>query len=137
MWYAGRVGIGETLAQALTRAAESAPVQAPTVEGGGEQAPPTTAVGSVPAGETATSAPPGTGTAPPPADEAAALVAMDEAAQALDAAKASGDLAAIGAASQQLENAVNDFLTLRGQSLNGANGGEAVPTSPAPTSGGG
>ena len=79
----------------------------------------------------------GTGTSPPPADEAAALVAMDEAAQALDAAKASGDLAAIGAASQQLENAVNDFLTLRGQSLNGANGGEAVPTTPAPTSGGG
>ena len=31
VWYAGRVGVGQTLTQALTRAAQSAPVQTPAV----------------------------------------------------------------------------------------------------------
>ncbi len=136
VWYAGRVGVGETLAQALTRAAESAPVQAPAVEGGGEQ-PPVTDSAGVPPGETS-APPPSSSSSPPPADEAAALAAMDQAAQALDAAKSSGDLAAIGAASQALENAVNDFLALQGQGLNGTDGdGGAGATTPVPSSGGG
>ena len=31
VWYAGRVGVGQTLTQALTRAAQSAPVQTPAL----------------------------------------------------------------------------------------------------------
>ncbi len=139
VWYAGRVGVGETLAQALTRAAESAPVAAPAVEGGGEAPPVTDSAGLTP--DQGTSSSPSTQSAAPPADEAAALAAMDEAAQALDTAKTSGDLAAIGAASQALADAVNNFLALQGGSLNGTDGGTdggaTAPSTPAPSSGGG
>jgi len=40
------------------------------------------------------------------------VTAMDAAASELDAAKASGDLGQIGAASQKLEDAVKAYLTL-------------------------
>ena len=53
---------------------------------------------------------------------------MDSAAKALDTAKASNDLGAIGSASQKLEDAVNDYLTLAGGSLTAS----ATPTSTAP-----
>jgi len=53
---------------------------------------------------------------------------MDTAAKALDTAKASGDLGAIGKASQDLETAVNDYLKLAGGSLTGS----ATPTATAP-----
>jgi len=49
---------------------------------------------------------------------------------ALDAAKASNDLGQIGAASQKLEDAVNAYLKLAGQSISGG----ATPTGTAPAS---
>ncbi len=120
VWYAGRVGVGTTLTQALTRAAQSAPVT-PTTDGSDVLGTSDTA--------TTTSAP--TSTAPPPADQAAALAQMDAAASALDTAKASGDLAQIGAASQKLEDAVKNYLALAGTSIPSASLG------PVETSGGG
>ena len=98
VWYAGRVGVGQTLQQALTRAAQSAPVQTPAVGDAGIGDP---VVGDRPRRHLPDD------DAPPPADQAAALAAMDDAAaRQLDTAKASGDLGQIGAASQKLADAV-------------------------------
>ena len=108
VWYADRVGVGNTLAQALTRAAQSAPVQTPATGDTNNLLP------------TDTSTPSTTGpstTVAPPADQAAALAQMDAAASELDAAKTSGDLGQIGAASQKLENAVKAYLALSGTSI--------------------
>ena len=119
VWYAGRVGVGDTLEQALTQAARNAPVAAPVGDDGSgtTTAPPSS--GTVPST---------TDSSPPPADQAAALVAMNNAAQALDDAKASGDLGQIGTASQNLANAVQDYLNLVGV--------PSASLAPAPTSGG-
>lgn len=123
VWYAGRVGVGTTLTQALTRAAQSAPVQTPITGDGADILPdPTDATTPPSVSPTATVA--------PPADEAAALAQMNAAASELDAAKASGDLGQIGAASQKLENAVKAYLALAGDSIPSASLG------PVPTSGG-
>ena len=118
VWYAGRVGVGTTLAQALTQAAQNAPVAAPVDGEGGAVVP------------TDTLTTPSTTAAPPPADQAAALAAMDAAASALDTAKASGDLGQIGAASQKLEDAVNAYLALAGTAIPSAS------LAPASTPGG-
>src|SRR5450755_1109497 len=122
VWYANRVGVGQTLKEALTAAARSAPVQTP-------------AVGDSTGGATGTGQGSGTPTvptttAPPPADQAAAAAAMDSAASALDAAKASGDLGQIGDASQKLEDAVKNYLQLAGTPLPSAS------LAPVPSSGG-
>jgi hypothetical protein len=121
VWYAGRVGVGTTLAQALTQAAQNAPVAAP-VEGdsGGT---------GTPLSSNPLTTPPTT-TAAPPADQAAAIAAMDSAASELDTAKASGDLGAIGSASQKLEDAVKAYLTLADSASPSASLG------PVPTAGG-
>ena len=121
VWYGGRVGVGTTLTQALTQAAQNAPV--PVTDGGTGTPLPTNGatVSQVPTSPTSSAA-------PPPADQAAALAAMDTAAKALDTAKVSGDLGAIGKASQDLETAVNDYLKLAGGSLTGS----ATPTGTAP-----
>jgi uncharacterized membrane protein (UPF0182 family) len=122
VWYAGRVGVGQTLAQALTAAARSAPVPTPAAGAGAGGGGGTTGTGQ----PTPTTTTPPTTTAPPPADQAAALAAMDAAASALDAAKASGDLGQIGAASQKLEDTVNAYLALAGTAIPSAGPG-AVP----------
>jgi hypothetical protein len=122
VWYAGRVGVGTTLAQALTRAAQSAPVQTPATGDTSNLLP------------TDTSTPSTTGpstTVAPPADQAAALAQMNTAASQLDAAKSSGDLGQIGAASQKLEDAVKAYLALAGTSIPSAS------LAPVPTSAGG
>ncbi len=124
VWYAGRVGVGTTLTQALTRAAQSAPVQTPVTSDG-----PDILSGSTDATAPATSEP--SATVAPPENQAAALAAMDAAASELDRAKATGDLAQIGAASQKLEDAVKAYLQLAGTSIPSASLG------PVPTSGGG
>ena len=125
VWYAGRVGVGTTLTQALTRAAQSAPVQTP-ITGDGTDLLPGVTDSSTP---TTPSTP--SSTSPPPANEQAALAQMDAAASALDAAKASGDLGQIGAASQKLEDAVRAYLALAGTEIPSASLG------PVPTSAGG
>jgi uncharacterized membrane protein (UPF0182 family) len=121
VWYAGRVGVGTTLAQALTQAAQNAPVAAP-VEGDSGSA-------GTPLSSNPLTTPPTT-TAAPPADQAAAIAAMDSAASELDTAKASGDLGAIGSASQKLEDAVKAYLTLANSASPSASLG------PVPTAGG-
>jgi uncharacterized membrane protein (UPF0182 family) len=95
VWYAGRVGVGTTLAQALTQAAQNAPVATPVDGDSGSSTTPQST------NSLSTTSP--TTTAAPPADQAAALAAMNSAATDLDTAKASGDLGQIGAASQKLE----------------------------------
>ncbi len=125
VWYAGRVGVGTTLEQALTQAAETAPVAAPT-DGSDPGAPlPTTPPQS---GAT----PPSTQAQAPPVDLAAALAALDTASANLDAAKASQNLSEIGAATQRLEDAVNAYLTLADQ----ANAGNSASLAPVPSAGG-
>ena len=96
VWYAGRVGVGTTLTQALTHAAQNAPV--PAADSGDPGTPSPTA-GHRTSADRADDV-----GGPPPADQAAALAAMNAAANALDAAKTSGDLGAIGTASQELED---------------------------------
>ena len=123
VWYAGHVGVGTTLTQALTRAAQSAPVQTPSNDGSGG-----VATSGTDTATPTTTAP--SSTAAPPADQAAALAQMDSAASALDDAKASGDLGQIGAASQKLEDAVKAYLALAGTSIPSASLG------PVPSSGG-
>ncbi|MGS0688286.1 UPF0182 family membrane protein [Nakamurella sp. GG22] len=124
VWYAGRVGVGSTLQQALTQAADNAPVQI-TADGSttGNPSPTPTPSGANP---------PTTATAAPPADLAAAVAAMDTATTNLDNAKKSGDLAQIGAATQQLEDAVKAYLTLADQ----ANAGNSASLAPVPSAGG-
>jgi len=123
VWYAGHVGVGTTLTQALTRAAQSAPVQTPSNDGSGG-----VATSGTDTATPTTTAP--SSTAAPPADQAAALAQMDSAASALDDAKSSGDLGQIGAASQKLEDAVKAYLALAGTSIPSASLG------PVPSSGG-
>ncbi|HEY4994037.1 MAG TPA: UPF0182 family protein [Nakamurella sp.] len=122
VWYANRVGVGQTLKEALTAAARSAPVQTPAV---GDSTGGATGTGQ---GSATPTVP--TTTAPPPADQAAAVAQMDSAASALDAAKASGDLGQIGDASQKLEDAVKQYLQLAGTPLPSAS------LAPVPSSGG-
>src|SRR6478752_6207702 len=121
VWYAGHVGVGTTLTQALTRAAQSAPVQTPSNDGSGG-----VATSGTDTATPTTTAP--SSTAAPPADQAAALAQMDSAASALDDAKSSGDLGQIGAASQKLEDAVKAYLALAGTSIPSASLGP-VPSS--------
>ncbi len=121
VWYAGRVGVGQTLKEALTKAAQSAPVQTP---------PTGTDAGGTPAASGSVQPPATTSAAPPPADQAAAVAGMNAAASALDAAKGTGDLAQIGAASQKLEDAVKAYLTLAGTAAPSAS------LAPAPSPGG-
>jgi uncharacterized membrane protein (UPF0182 family) len=122
VWYAGRVGVGTTLAQALTQAAQNAPVATPVDGDSGSSTTPQST------NSLSTTSP--TTTAAPPADQAAALAAMNSAATDLDTAKASGDLGQIGAASQKLEDAVKAYLTLAGSAAPSASLG------PVPSAGG-
>ncbi len=128
VWYAGRVGVGSTLEQALTQAAETAPVAAPT-----DGSDPGTPQPTTPAQSGATS--PTTSAQAPPVDLAAALTAMDSAASNLDAAKASGDLGKIGTATQQLEDAVNNYLTLANQANSTNNSASLAPPPPSGSGG--
>lgn len=108
VWFANRVGYGLTLADALAVAANSAPVAITDPTGGGAAGSTSPTSGS--AGVTNSSSP----TTPVvlPANLAQALKEMDTANQALTAAKSSGDLGKIGTASQNLANAVNNYLKL-------------------------
>jgi hypothetical protein len=127
VWYAGRVGVGSTLQQALTQAADNAPVQI-TADGSatGNPSPTPTSPGTTSAT---------TPTAAPPVDLAAALTAMDTAASNLDSAKASGDLGKIGTATQQLEDAVNNYLKLANQANTTPNSASLAPPPPSGSGG--
>ena len=112
VWYDNRVGYGTTLAAALAVAAASAPTVIPTTGTGGSTS-------SASASGSAGVSSPANPSTPVvlPSDQAQALSAMDAANKNLATAKASGDLGKIGAASQALEDAVNNYLSLAGTSL--------------------
>jgi uncharacterized membrane protein (UPF0182 family) len=124
VWYAQRVGMGATLSDALKDAAKHAPVSPPAGQSGGTTsgtgATPSTnsggaTSGTVPGSVTSVAPTTGTGVVVPPGGSATAdqaLSQMQEAAKALDQAKANGDLAAIGAATQRLDDAVKQYLAL-------------------------
>ena len=121
VWFANRVGYGLTLADALKVAAASDPTPIPT--GGGGNGTSSTPLTSASVSSSSNPSTP----AILPANEQQALQQMDAANQELVTAKASGDLAKIGAASQRLQDAVDNYLKLAGGSLTTA------ATSPAPT----
>ncbi len=125
VWFNNRVGTGATLAAALASAASSAPVATPTGSNG------TTTSGSVSAPSSPSVTSSGSPTTPVvlPSDQAQALSQMDVAQKKLAAAKASGDLGQIGAASQGLEDAVNRYLALAGT------GPSSTPPTTAKTTG--
>ncbi|WP_236007202.1 UPF0182 family membrane protein [Nakamurella leprariae] len=101
VWYGGRVGVGTTLRLALEDAAESSivPVEGDTGNGGQpgtgtESTPPTSPSTQVPL----------------PADAAEAQQDLTDAVAAMDQARQSGDLGRIGTATEQLEQAVKNYL---------------------------
>ncbi len=129
VWYANRVGIGPTLAAALSNAAASAPVT--ITPGAGSSTSTTTGTsGAVSSPSVTSSSNPSTQVALP-SNQVQALAQMDAANKQLAIAKQSGDLGKIGIASQALENAVNNYLRLAGTALTAT-----PPTSAAATSGG-
>ncbi len=140
VWFAGRVGFGDSLSEALADAAASAPVEPPTGEGGdpgatGTAPPGSTDAGQLPSGST--NQPPSSN-APLPANQQEAAAAMDQAYTELQAAKKSGDQAEIGAANKKLEQAVEAYLQVAtSASPSSGSGGAPVsvgpPTSPAGT----
>jgi uncharacterized protein len=117
VWFNNRVGSGNTLPDALVSAANSAPLPPPDDNGGG------TSTSSTPPSTQSSSGQVTTTQQSLPADAQQALSAVESARNKLDEAKKSGDLAAIGAASADLEQAVDNYLRL------------ALPstTTPAPT----
>ena len=127
VWYANRVGNGATLTAALANAAASAPVSITPGAGSGATSS-TASSGAISSPSVSSSTSPST-QAVLPSNQLQALGQMDAANKQLAVAKQSGDLAKIGAASQALENAVNNYLRLAGTAL------PTPATSPA-TSGG-
>lgn len=117
VWYAGRVGVGDNLVEALNKAT---PVETPSGSGG-------TAIPSDGTTITSSSTSPTTQAAPP-ADLAAAVSAMDQAASSLEQAKSSGDLARIGQSTQDLENAVKQYLSLASAASQTPAASSAAPT---------
>ncbi|WP_231988483.1 UPF0182 family membrane protein [Nakamurella panacisegetis] len=126
VWYANRVGYGTTLADALQVAAASAPTPI-TGTGTGTSSGSSTSSGSATLSSSSSPSTP----VVLPSDQAQALSAMDAANKALATAKASGDLGKIGAASQALEDAVNNYLKLAGTSLTTPSTTSAAPTATA------
>jgi uncharacterized membrane protein (UPF0182 family) len=130
VWYGGRVGVGTTLRLALEDAAESSivPVDGGDTGNGGQpgtgtESPPTSPSTSVPL----------------PADAAEAQQDLEDAVAGLDQAKTSGDLARIGAATQELEQAVKNYLVVvEGTQLSnpGTTSSGAAPTTEQAPAGG-
>lgn len=113
VWYGKRVGLGDTLSEALAAAAASAPTEIPTTPPPGSENPSTPGTtGSAGAGVTVTNPSSPTTSVQLPASAEQALKDMQAAAKNLDEAKKSGDLGRIGAATQALEDAVNHYLQL-------------------------
>ena len=128
VWYAGQVGVGTSLRAALTNAQ---PKEAPTTgEGGGTTTPSAT-------GTSVTSSNSPGSAVPLPANQAQAVKAMEVARQNLEAAKKTGDLGKIGVATQQLEEAVDNYLTLAAQATAGSTPSSGQQTSAATSASGG
>ena len=152
VWYGQRIGMGPTLVAALQDAAKHAP-QSPPTEGSGGNGPSSSAPASSQSSSSSASTPPSTqsqavtsppqsGTSPSSSttssaarpDARQALQAMQQAEQELALAKSSGDLAKIGAATENLYTAVQQYLAVAGP---GAAASSAVTSALTSASGGG
>ncbi len=114
VWYNGQVGMGLTLKAALENAT---PADLGDVDTGDSTAPlPSPGTVTSTEGGQVTSVPPDstppTSSAALPTDAAQALTDMERAQQALADAKSSGDLGQIGAATERLYDAVQQYLEL-------------------------
>ncbi|OJV31276.1 MAG: membrane protein [Actinobacteria bacterium 69-20] len=128
VWYNGQVGMGPSLAAALDNAS---PADLSAVNGasGGtssttsSSSPPSTKSGvvSTPPSVSGSTGPTSTSGGPLP-DAAQALAAMRQAEQELSTAKQSGDLAAIGSATEKLYAAVQTYLEVAGPTATTAAG---------------
>lgn len=146
VWFGGRVGMGSTLAQALSNAATKNPASVAEAENAvnsGETGapssgnPPSSDAAQVPSPTEATVTTPSGEITVPPADEAAAVDQMNAALAELEAAKKSQDLAKIGAANSKLEQAVQDYLRIAKPAASTTAGTSSAPAgSDAPGSGG-
>ncbi|WP_229674456.1 UPF0182 family membrane protein [Nakamurella endophytica] len=131
VWFGNRVGNGDTVAAALQNASSSNQVTPPPDNGSGQtsgsSSPPPSSSSSGPT----TSAPSGSVT------PEQALAAINRANQDLAAAKQSQDLGRIGAATQRLEEAVNQYFQVAGTPAAAppAASGSAPPTSSASVGG--
>ena len=134
VWYDGKVGVGNSLTEALVAAA---PVQTPATGGTGNGS--TTPASSGATQPTVTSPSSPTTSVALPANVQQALQQMNTANQDLVTARGSGDLARIGAASQRLQDAVNNYLHLAGPVTSPSPTAPAVgsPTAGATSSGSG
>lgn len=137
VWFNKRVGIGDTLPQALRAAAASAPVETPVGEDGTvlppESGEPSTDTGGVPPVD------PTTDPAPLPADAEEAYQQMEAANTELEEAKTSGDLVRIAEATDALQQAVDNFLRIAMPSESAAPSAapsDAPESSGEPTEGG-
>ena len=138
VWFAGRVGFGDSLSQALADAAASAPVQPPTGEGGDAGAAGTAPPASTDSAQASTGA---TGQSPAstaqlPANQQEAAAAMNRAYADLQTAKKSGDQGQIGAANKKLEEAVQAYLQIAGPAPSGSAPPVTVTGSSSATGGG-
>ncbi|WP_154767903.1 UPF0182 family membrane protein [Nakamurella alba] len=133
VWFNKRVGIGDTLTEALESAAASAPVEVveppgdgtPTVSGSAS-----ISSGSVPPTTTDTTGP--TSSEPLPSNAAEALAVVEQANQRLEDAKSSGNLVAIAEATDDLSQAVDNYIRLVGP----ATASSTLPPSVTSSSGG-
>jgi len=91
---------------------KAVPVETPSTGGTGGTTGATTTPGTAGQSVPPTSVTVSPSSGPLPADEAAAVAAMESAVNDLDEAKKSGDLGRIGEASQKLEEAVNNYLAV-------------------------
>ncbi|MEO7125777.1 MAG: UPF0182 family protein [Nakamurella sp.] len=119
VWYNNSVGMGPNLQAALENAGP-ADLSAVTPGTSGSTTPlPTTGTSGLPTTESGGVSPPSSSSGPSvslsvPANAGQALANMQQAQQTLSEAKSSGDLGRIGNATQQLYNAVQQYLELSG-----------------------
>lgn len=138
VWYNGQVGMGPSLAAALDNAS---PADLSEVNGApsSSSTPPSSSTSTSPPTSTQSggvSPPPGvTGSTQPSSpggplpDAAQALANMQQAEKALSQAKQSGDLGAIGAATEKLYAAVQTYLEVAGPTATTTPGGATSSTS--------
>ena len=130
VWFKGQVGVGNSLAEALTNA------QPRTAPDNGTANTTSGASGSPSASVTITS--PDGAPVVVPSNQQQAVAELRAAQADLTAAKTSGDLIKIATATQRLENAVNAYLNQAapGSTGLGSTGPSAAPPASAPRSGG-
>ena len=116
VWYGGRVGQGSSIVDALQDAARNAPVTVPADDTGGGDTGTTPAATGTETGSS-TLSPTTTTTLPLSTDARSALIQVDAALAAVEAAKRTGTFEEIGAAQDRLNAAIQNYLTIVGSDL--------------------